>query len=90
MSLIKHERYSSNLLGNPCMDISPDQSVPRQVCVLLLVTLLRTYVPARLSLDNYTMAAWSSINFSTCAFVSGMLGTLLSARLALTVAFMLW
>ncbi len=53
MSLIQHEGYSGGLPGYPSTETSPDQGVPRQVRMLLLVTLQRAYVLARLSLDTW-------------------------------------
>ncbi len=39
-------------MGLPCTIASPDRGVPQQVCMLLLVTLRRANVLARLSLDR--------------------------------------
>ncbi len=54
MSLLYCEEYSSGLLSYHCNGISLDQGVPRQVRMLLFITLLLTYILARLSLD-YTL-----------------------------------
>jgi hypothetical protein len=53
MSLIERVGYCSGLCGYACTGMSPDEGVPRQVHTLLLVTLQRTYILARLSLDTY-------------------------------------
>jgi hypothetical protein len=45
------ERYSSGLPVHPCTGASPDGGIPQYVRTLLLATLRRAYVLARLSLD---------------------------------------
>ncbi len=53
-TLYYYERCSSGLLGHRCMIASPDRGIPQQVRMLLLVTLRRTNVLARLFLDSIT------------------------------------